>query len=1147
MGEKELRTYLSEAREKTRSEQSLVQGSVAMARELNAPALSRLHAEERSFLAALSRLVADASSRRFVEDLCEYVFRNAVDPADQLRRLLTEFGGVPTFFSTMGRLRIKAATMASRGMPQAFVMEVLRVFRSTFGEHVLPASVSKVSRRAEALAKDGVRLLLRPLAPPVYGADGAQKYAAELEKLLVDQAKCGVVVEPLRLCPGISPCSPEQSANELAKQLRRIILSAAGKPLVVETHCSDTMAIIVEALKLALKPEEVDQADIALMLPGYLRSSVAVLRDLADWASVRAAREAKPLKVLLVKGNYLEEERRRAALYGTESQLCATKSEADACFARLFTAAMHYSPKVITPVVGTHELTHLCYAALRWARSGREGVLPVCLLYGLGNHVARQFARMGAPAMLCAPVAPAEDDSLAAEVYLLHLVRELSRKEGWLAEGYSGEATNSDKARALMAAISSGDEPSRVEPVGAGRFVPGHLGSLLERAYVDAFYEAAQEEKERRQEDLPLRIAGEACESPLMVIHRSLTVTGLVDYRFMSADYAAVEKALQHAQAAAGESRASEEERAAALRRASRELRRRSTEFAALLVRDVGCTLHDAQVELRDAIDGMLYYAADAWRGSFSDGAAPQPLGVVVVTAGVAHPLAEAAAGISAAWVAGNSVIYKPAAYSTLLGLRFAELLAEAGVALLCLPVVDNEISLRLMRDSRVAALIGSGGPELLRKVMGCVPACTALLTPAVGSSVYLSEHADWRAALPEIVEAVYRRSGQSPTSPHTLIVHERVYNSSDFVVSLGDAVSSLRAQPAWREGADLGPLATPLSKAERVLIEQSGKDESAWPLPLRGEGKSELLLQPGICLEAAPGSEFSRHGLRLPAMGIVVVPSAEEGLEVQSSLAGGECAILYTKDADEIALWRNTPHWRSLAINCCPATRPGVVPAPTLRSARLGARAPMAGGPNYAAALCCWQEQGRPTKRSTRRSLVFDPKSMLPATSGAEETMRLSAAADSISYWWEQEFSSPRELSALPGFSSQLEYCPLTLCLRVEKAMPDADVGIALMAAMQAGCSVQLSLEAPRSWVALFAEQHGVSLSVESRADYEAAFPTLASLGAVVRDPAAPESTLAAAAAAGVPINTASVLANGRLELLNCLGERLLMQRTEA
>ena len=1151
MGEKDIRTFLSDAREKAWSDQTLVQRTIDMARMLTAPTLSRLSSEERAFLAALSRLVADDANRRFAEQLCEFVFRGSDDAADRLRALLSEIGGIPTFFSSMSRLRLKAASMASRGMQGAALTEMKRVFRATFSEATLTERSGRLSRRADSLFKEGVRLVLNPLQPEVFGEQAAKQYADALASTLVEQPRVGIVVQAVRLFPGMSPASPKHSAEVLAARLRRCItaslLGGGARPIVVETHCSDTLPIIVEGLKQALDSPEYDTADVALELPAYLLSSISLLREMVDWARPRAARGATPLKVLLVKGSHLEEERRTAAIYGTVSQLCSSKAETDANFARLVNAAMNSPAKVITPVVGTHELTHLCYAALRWAGSGREGLPPVCLLYGVGNHIARQFAKMGAPALLRAAVVPeAGENSGVFERYLLSLVQEAARPGGFLAGGYAADTTGnaiSDKARPLMTTIGRGDEVDRVEPTPTHGFAPGHMGALLERPYVDSFYEAAQAEKERTQSAIPLIIGGQELTSPLTFIHRSLTVPGLEDYRFSSADYKAVEQALQYTRSLVAQPKPGETERTASLLKSARELRRRSTEFAALLVRDAGFTLTDAQAELRDAIDALRFYADETTKEGFADGTTSQPLGVVVVAAGVAHPLAEAVAGISAAWMGGNTIIYKPAAYSTLLGMRLTELLRAAGVELVCLPCMDNEIGARLLTDPRVDALICTADPGLARSLSARNPQCTALATPATGLCVYLAETCDWRTAVRDIAAAAFRRSGSSPACPLCVMVHSHLYDDPAFCAALEDAVGSRTAKPTWLEGADLGPIPTPLGEGERRLLTEQPSGGASWRVVPRAEEMGALLWQPGLCADLSAECDMLRFGRRLPVLRLMRAESAEQALALSSHMAGSVNFALYSQSEEEIIAVKTEAPCRLLAINCLPTPRPGAAPHPTLRSTLGGAPAPMAGGQNYAPALCHWQEQTRPSMRSARRVLRFDPKTISPASGSPEETMRLSAAADSISYWWEHEFGTPKLLPAGGGLQATLSYIPARICLRIEKAMADADVAIALMAATQAGCRIQLSAAATRPWLAPFLEQHGISFSVQKRAEFEASFPTLAASGFIVRDPAAMEETIAAASAAALPIINTPILANGRIELLYYLEERLLIE----
>ena len=1148
MGQSDIRTFVSEARERALSDQALVQRAIDMARAMYVPTLNRLHSEERAFLSAVGRLVADESSRRFVEKLCALVFHEHEQSAERLKALLAEHGGVPTFFSSMGRLRIKAAAMAPRGMQSTAIAEVKRVFRATFGELTLPTQVSKVARKVEAFAKEGVSLALHPLSPDCMGEGSAARYEQNLTAILEKQQGVSIVVQPWRLFPGISPCSPKLSAETLAERLCKLVrLTEQGKRMVVlETQCSDTLPIIVEAFKQVLDHPECSHANVALELPGYLKTSPSILRELVDWAKPRVEKGAAPIKVLLVKGSHLDEEQRCAAVYGTGEQLCIGKAEAEAAYIRLLNEAINSSAKVITPIIGTHELPHLCYAALRWARSGREGLPPVSLVYGIGNHLARQFAKLGAPALLVAGVASEETETQAFEEYLLDTVREYSRPGGVLSGGYAADAGSVDwpaKAKPMTMANSARGEAEHAGVAQDTSYMPGTLAPLLDRPYVDAFYEAAVKEKEREQALIPLTLDGRECPSPLTFIHRSLTVPGLEDYRFVSADYEAVNQALDLARQALAAPRPSEEERVMSLKRAARLLREHSAELAALLARDGGFTLKDAQVELRNAMDACRFYAHDSLKDGLQDGTTPQPIGVVVVAGSTAHPLSDAVGGVAAAWVGGNSIIYKPAAYNTLVGVRLAALLQEAGIELICLPCMDNEIGVRLMTDARVNALLCTATREQAAELVKKAPTATLLIKPLHGVSVYLSAQGDWRSALHDIVEAAFRRSGQSPSCPHFIIAHAGVYDDPAFLPAVKDVVGSLSAKPTWFEGADLGPLASPLGSAARALLTERSESEAWAVLPATGEMGS-LLWSPGVCVNIDASAKLVSDGQNLPLLGIMRAESADEAIAVQNQLTECGMAIIYSRDAEEVSAWSKEMHNRALAVNCCPGERPAASPVAVWRTSLHGSGAPMAGGKNYAAALCLWQEATRPSMRSARRNLVFDPKNIFPANTNAEDTMRLSAAADSISYWWEKEFSTPCLLPSPRGEKSELIYRPVPLCLRIEKAMSDTDIAIALMAAMQAGCKLQISIAAEREWVAAFAEQHGVALSVENRQSFEDVFPSLAAVGIVVRDPAALDETLVRAAECRLSLINDPVLSNGRVELLRCLRETLRLER---
>lgn len=1153
MGETEIRTLLDDARSKGWADQTLVQRATELAREVYATALGQMRTEERAFHAAAKRLAVDEESRRFVRRLCQVALHPAEDSAEQLKGMIEEHGGVPTFFSSLARLRIRAAAMAPRSMQNAAIGELKRVFRATFGELVLPTHLGKVSRRAEALAKEKMRLVLSPLSPRVFGQKGAERYENNLLAILTKQPGIGVAVEPLRLCPALSPDSPEYGAQLLADKLQRLVLAAqqASSPIHIKTRCSDTMGVALAALKRVLSLPDLDAADVSIELPAYLKTSVDYLRDLADWAAARSSRAGRAMRVLLVKGDYLEEQRRCSARYGSQCQLCNGKAETDMYFIRLLEAAVACPEQALTPVVGTHEIMHLSYAALLWARSGREGLPPVSLIHGLGNHVGRVFAGFGCRVDLVAGVASEESETRAFERYLLRTLHELSRPDGYLMGASAADPAAIDwsaKAKPIMAAHSMRDSRSAAPtPQSASdQWKPTSLSALADRAEVDAFYAAARAEKERPQEPVPLRLGERELASPLTCIHRSLIVPGLEDYRYTGADYAAADAALIYAERLTHEPTPDMDDRSASLCRAARELKKRSASFVGVLVRDAGLTVADAAAELRDAQDALRYAATqdEVWRG-LQDGASVRPRGVVAVIVGSAHPLADAADGIAAAWMGGNTILYVPAAYSVLQGSLFSDLLRECGVQLITLPCADAEIAQRLMSDPRVSAVVCSAAPQGARHLAAANPGAALLASPVYGPSVYMSEGCDWARALREVAAAAFCRSGQAPHCPHILLVHASICDDAAFCAAIEDLVASQEPRPTWLEGAQLGPVSSPLGDRERRLL--SGESESVeWWVAPRAENPASQLWSPGLCAHVQPQGDFVRFGQRLPMLGIVRVSNVREAAAIQMRLSRGSSAVIYSEDEEEIAMWMREVDCRRVGVNCCPSLRHGVFPMPMCKTTRGAATGPMRGLMSGVVALCQWVENERPSLRSPRRNLQFDPKDILPSSSHVDEAMRLSAAADSISYWWETEFSREHRLPQAEGLQAVLTYCPEHICLRVEKTLSDTDLAIMLMAAMQTRSLIELSAAAGRDWLSLFCEQHGVSLSYANREDFEANYAALAARGLLLRAPEAGAEAVAQAAACGLRIDDSPVLANGRLELMRYMEERVVVRPVE-
>lgn len=1150
MGDLDIKAQLAEAKSRKWDDRTLAQRAAELAQDLLAASLKCLRSDERTLLTALGRMTSEEQNRLFVRDLCARVL-HVSDPAEQvsnLRQMMTDYNGVPPIFSTLGKLRFKAATMAAGSMQGAAIAEVQRVFRSTFSGLTLPTQVEKLNRRVRDCAKEGMTMVLNPLVPRVFGAKSAERYMSHLEAVLAKQEDVGVVVQPWRLCPGLSPYSPTAGAKALAERLRRVLrLSMQGgktRTVLVESGTSYTMPVVAEAFKLALAGAEFRKADAVLEIPAYLGNSQALLREMTEWASARAAKGAEPLKVLLVKGSHLAEEQELTYLYGSANPVCATKAETETRYKQLVHAAVSAKPKALTPVVGTHNLFDLAYALLDWGRSGRSGLPEFCFKAGLANHVARLLGREGAHSLLAAGVTPEGGDA-GFEAQLMALVQELSRPDGLFSAGAVPDASSLGWGRMrqhFLAALSGREEtgtPKQAEQGGA--FRPTPLDRVADRDRMTALHRAAEEENERVVPKLPLVVNGVETDSPFTCIARSLTAPGMEDYRYVSADFGAVEKVLATAASAAvGEVPALDDRRMALLQLARR-LQKNETHLVALLARVAGFTVEEADRELRDAADACRFYEQSVIQPGLQDGSEPTPLGVVVVAPSRVHPLADAVAGIAAAWVMGNTVIYKPAATHVLLAHELLPLLAESGFTaprLQMVPCMDNQVAGKLMTDARVAAVLYNGNLPHLAKLVNAAPLRPLPGAPTGRSAVYLAPTADWAAAIEDLCAAAFHRCGQSAETPHLVLVHAAVYGNQAFMNALKDAVSGMQALPAWQEGARLGALSRALDDEQQELLTRVA-DEESWLVQPHTSEIGSLLWTPGVRTGVKKDGLFTAAVHHVPVIGLLRVEStAEAAAYLRDWVKGGRAAI-YSHDEEEIKAWSKKVNASDTAVNCLPLPRPGVLPV-----GGRSTRTPMRNGRNFLTALCSWETVARPQTRPAQSSMPFVPKESLSPKPNPEEAQLLDAAAGSICYWWETEFGVSHTLMSSPARETTLTYRPGPVCIRAEKTLSDVNLSIALMAALKAGCEIELSSVTMRAWMPRALEHLGVRIVLETRQEFETRFGALASAGYFLRDVAATESTVKTAAAARLPLCTAPMLANGRLELLHYVQEQVVTRR---
>jgi RHH-type proline utilization regulon transcriptional repressor/proline dehydrogenase/delta 1-pyrroline-5-carboxylate dehydrogenase len=212
-------------------------------------------------------------------------------------------------------------------------------------------------------------------------------------------------------------------------------------------------------------------------------------------------------------------------------------------------------------------------------------------------------------------------------------------------------------------------------------------------------------------------------------------------------------------------SRTPAEARATILEQAAELLEQRRARFIGLLQREGGKTLDDALSEVREAVDFCRYYAAQG-RGLFGDGQEmPGPTGesnllrlrgrgVFVAISPWNFPLAIFLGQVTAALMAGNAVVAKPAEQTPLIAAEAIKLLHEAGVPDTALHLVqgDGRIGAVLTAHRDVAGVVFTGSTEVARAINRTLAAKDGPIVPLIAETGGINAMIVDATALPEQV-----------------------------------------------------------------------------------------------------------------------------------------------------------------------------------------------------------------------------------------------------------------------------------------------------------------------------------------------------------------------------------------------------------
>jgi RHH-type proline utilization regulon transcriptional repressor/proline dehydrogenase/delta 1-pyrroline-5-carboxylate dehydrogenase len=346
--------------------------------------------------------------------------------------------------------------------------------------------------------------------------------------------------------------------------------------------------------------------------------------------------------------------------------------------------------------------------------------------------------------------------------------------------------------------------------------------------------------------------------------------------------------------------RVSVNHRAELLERAAAIMDRRRFELSALEVFEVGKGWAEADGDIREAIDFLLFYAQQMrimGRPKLTQHVLGEesyqhywPRGVALVVAPWNFPIAILTGMVSAAIVTGNTVIMKPAEPSSVTGAFLMEIFEEADVppgVLNYLPGHGSVIGQHLVDHPEVVMIAFTGSREVGLRIWesagktrpGQRELKRVVCEMGGKNAVIVDSDADLDEAIVDTVYSAFGYQGQKCSACSRLIVLEENYDR--VVERLIAATASLRTDNPEAPGTTVGPVID--EKAYKRIQEriEYGKTEATLAYQAKDIPATGYFIPPTIFTNVRPDSRLAQEEIFGPVLSVIKVRNLDEAIVV--------------------------------------------------------------------------------------------------------------------------------------------------------------------------------------------------------------------------------------------------------------------------
>ncbi len=279
-------------------------------------------------------------------------------------------------------------------------------------------------------------------------------------------------------------------------------------------------------------------------------------------------------------------------------------------------------------------------------------------------------------------------------------------------------------------------------------------------------------------------------------------------------------------------------------------------------------------------------------------------------------PLLMLAWKVAPALAAGNTVVMKPAEYTPLSALRFAELVHEIGLppGVFNLVTGDGRAGAAIVEHADVDKIAFTGSTEVGRAIRIATAGTGKGLSLELGgkSPFVVFEDADLDSVVEGVVDAIWFNQGQVCCAGSRLLVQEGI--AERLLEKLRARMERLRVGSPLDKSVDMGAIVAPVQLERIKSLVAQGVSEGAvcwqptWAAPVDG-----WFYPPTLFTEVAPSSTIAQVEIFGPVLVSMTFRTPDEAVALANNTPFGLAASVWSENIN-------------LALDVAPRIKAGVV-----------------------------------------------------------------------------------------------------------------------------------------------------------------------------------------------------------------------------